>query len=182
MKNKDVQIIDIEASGFSLKGYPIEIAWRSENGSSDSFFIIPHEKWTFWCEDAEHDVHHISRESLHEKGISIEDACLRLNKALRGKTVYSDNARFDDLWIEDLFHFSKSKARPLFHVKQVNLLYPHMESKEKVKAFKDHINDNPASHRALDDCDRYIRAINKFWPDGLRTKKLENTNESSFDY
>lgn len=170
MKKSDVQIIDIEASGFGLKGYPIEIAWRSEDGTSDSFFIIPHEKWTFWCNDAEKNIHHIPRATLFEEGISLDEACIRLNKILRGKTLYSDNARFDELWIDDLFHFSSLTTRPLFKIKQVNALYFHMGSKEKVKEFQSSIKNTPANHRALDDCDRYISILNQFWPDGLRHK------------
>jgi hypothetical protein len=162
-----VKIIDIEASGFGLKSYPIEIAWRSEDGSFDSFLIIPHEKWTFWCKDAEKNVHHISRETLFNNGISIDDACLRLNKILGRKTLYSDNAKFDQMWIDDLFYYSSLVIHPSFKIKQINSLYFHMGSKEKVKEFNLELNKTKADHRALDDCDRYITAINAFWPNGL---------------
>lgn len=172
MKQNEIKLIDIEASGFGLKSYPIEIAWRSEDGGFDSFLIIPHEKWTFWSEDAEKNVHHISRDSLYKEGISIEEACKRLNKMLRGKTLYSDNARFDEMWIEDLFHFSTLSIRPSFNIKQINSIYCHMGSKEKVQEFKGYLGQTIANHRALDDCDRYIKALNHFWPDGLRKSSI----------
>ena len=167
MKDNDIQIIDIEASGFSLKSYPIEIAWRSEDGSFDSFLIIPHEKWTHWSLDSEK-VHGISRQRLFDEGISIDEACERLNQLLDGKTLYSDNAKFDLIWIEDLFFFSSSKIKPRFKVKQFNSLYYHMGSKEKVREFNAKLKETLAAHRALDDCDRYIETLNHFWPNGLR--------------
>lgn len=168
MKSTDIQIIDIEASGFSLKSYPIEIAWRSEDGSFDSFLIKPHPKWTFWSEDSEK-VHGIKRETLFEEGITVDEACHRLNDKLKGKILYSDNASFDLIWIEDLFYYSSENIKPLFEVKQINSLYYHMGSKEKVLEFKRHLNQNKANHRALDDCDRYIKSFNYFWPNGLKS-------------
>jgi hypothetical protein len=167
LKENDIQIIDIEASGFSLKSYPIEIAWRSEDGSFDSFLIKPHEKWTHWSNDSE-SVHGIPRQKLLAEGISLDEACQRLNLKLKGKTVYSDNAAFDTIWIEDLFYYASEDIKPEFSIKQINALYYFMGSKENVRAFNSEIKKSKAAHRALDDCDRYIDSFKHFWPEGLK--------------
>lgn len=170
MKKNDICILDIEASGLSCKSYPIEIAWKTEDGTSDSFLITPHERWTHWSEEAEKGFHHIPRETLFTDGISLQDACIRLNQALRGKTVYSDNAQFDNLWLDDLFHFAGNGLRPLFTLRQVNAIYYHMGSRDKVREFNSLLSTHSPKHRALSDCDRFIQTLNQLWPQGLRNK------------
>lgn len=177
MKRDDILIIDVESSGLSASSYPIEIAWKAEDGTSDSFLIAPHEKWTHWCEHAEKSFHHIPRQRLIDEGISLRDACIRLNSALKGKTLYSDNAQFDNLWIDDLFMFAGDGIRPLFNIRQVNAIYYHMGSREKVREFKGELGTTKAEHRALADCDRYIQTLNKLWPNGLkREAKTSNVH------
>lgn len=168
MNREAVRIIDVESSGFHISSYPIEVAWKSENGASDSFLIAPHQKWTHWCEKAEKEIHHISRSRLFEEGLSISEACHRLNDALKGQVIYSDNARHDSLWIEDLFLFAEEHIRPQFTIKQVNSLYHHMGSVEQVRMFNNKLKQTKAKHRALADCERYIDALKHFWPNGLR--------------
>jgi len=84
-------IFDVEASGLSAESYPIEFAWQdSENQNCfDSFLIKSSSEWTHCDSFAETEIHHISREMLEFDGISIEEACNRLNTNLSGKTIYS---------------------------------------------------------------------------------------------
>ena len=99
-------VIDIEASGLAEESYPIEIAWQSVSNEDDfdSFLIQPIDSWKHWDAYAEEHVHHISRNSLFEQGISAQSACERLNESLKNKVVYSDAVNFDERWMLKLFN------------------------------------------------------------------------------
>lgn len=140
-------IVDVEASGLHQESYPIEIAWQDSNKSSsfDSFFIRPASTWNFWDDYAETEIHHISRDTIVEQGISIEDACLRLNKSLDGKTVYSDAVEYDQRWIMKLF--DEAKVKPSFNFGSVLDVLP----KGGEYQLSQLVDNAYIKHRALDD-------------------------------
>lgn len=168
MRNQDIVVIDVESSGFGARSYPIEIAWKSEDGDFDSFLIKPHKRWNHWSKDAEERIHGISREQLFDEGISIELAAEKLNESLNGLRVYSDNAAFDEMWVQDIFLFSKEQPRYEFSIKQVDNIYPLMGSYDTVSIFNSLLKNTEITHRALEDCERFIKALNKLWPNGLK--------------
>ena len=150
-------ILDIEASGLHLDSYPIEIAWQdsSEPSNSDSFFVRPASNWTFWDEYAETEIHHISRDSIVEQGISIEDACVRLNKPLEGKVIYSDAIDYDRRWMMRLF--DEAGVKPTFSFGSVLDTLP-----EDGEFRLSQLTENAyIKHRALDDARQIAGWVNQ---------------------
>ena len=97
--------IDLEASGLARESYPIEIAWKcTKSGASDCFLINPDTvpEWHYWDECAE-ELHGIEPDMLQREGISADQACFRLNRALAGKDVVSDAVEYDGFWLRRLF-------------------------------------------------------------------------------
>lgn len=95
-------IIDVEASGFGIGSYPIEVGLVLGDGSRHCYLIAPARTWKHWDADAER-VHGISRELLSTHGRPLQDVAWRLNELLRNKTVYSDAWSFDMSWLGKLF-------------------------------------------------------------------------------
>lgn len=95
-------IIDLEASGFGVGSYPIEVGFVLPDGSSQCFLIKPAPGWTHWDTSAEA-VHGITRATLAEHGHGIEEVATQLNRNLRGQVVYSDSWAHDYTWLSVLF-------------------------------------------------------------------------------
>jgi hypothetical protein len=108
-------IVDVEASGLHQHSYPIEIAWQdSEKPESfDSFLIVPLAHWCHWDDYAESEIHHISHEQLFDSGITVNEACERLNSALINQVIYSDAVEYDQRWIIRLF--DETEIKPTFN-------------------------------------------------------------------
>ncbi len=150
-------IFDIEASGLHQESYPIEIAWQDSNDRNnfDSFLIIPANSWTHWDDYAETEIHHISRDSVVEQGISIEDACLRLNRSLVGETIYSDAVEYDRRWMMKLF--DEAGVKPTFSFGSVLDTLP-----EGGEFRLSQLTDNAyIKHRALDDARQIAGWVNQ---------------------
>ena len=95
-------IIDIEASGFAAKGYPIEVGVALEDGTTFCSLITPAPDWTNWDVEAEK-VHRVARDILEVYGRSVHEVAVTLNQILRGKTAYSDGWEVDKPWLTELF-------------------------------------------------------------------------------
>ena len=95
-------VLDVEASGFGRKSYPIEVGFVLPNGHSFCSLIYPEPEWTHWDPQAE-SVHHISRNLLLERGRPVSEVARLLNAELRGQTVYSDGWANDYSWLGALF-------------------------------------------------------------------------------
>lgn len=95
-------IIDIEASGFGSKGYPIEIGLVLEDKQTWCALIKPETHWQHWDNQAE-SVHHISRATLEEHGKPAMHIVTQLNTILANKVVYSDGWAHDYVWLHQLF-------------------------------------------------------------------------------
>lgn len=96
-------VLDCEASGLAKDSYPIEIGFILPAGEVTSFLIKPETEWTHWDEIAERKIHHISRETIIEKGIPAHEAATILNGQLSGCTVYSDAPDYERMWLDRLF-------------------------------------------------------------------------------
>jgi len=123
-------IIDIEASGFGRKSYPIEVGLAMPDGKTHCFIISPQDHWTFWDEEAEA-VHGITRELLMEHGREPIDVCNSLNQLLLGQRVYSDAWSHDISWLGKLFDliqvpqlFQMDSLRTLMSEEQVIHWHP----------------------------------------------------------
>lgn len=95
-------IIDIEASGFGLESYPIEVGVILSNGDKYCSLIKPIPEWTHWCKDAEN-THNIRRDILLEKGRPVHDVAQELNQLLGNQTVYCDGWVVDLPWLNALY-------------------------------------------------------------------------------
>ncbi len=113
--------LDVEASGFGDKSYPIEIAWSNEAGEIQRYLINPAScaDWVSWNADSEK-IHGIDRPRLERNGWDPEFVATRLTEDLHGKTVYTDAPDFDDSWVAKLFTAVK-QPKP-FHCEHIDEL------------------------------------------------------------
>ncbi len=95
-------IIDIEASGFGPRSYPIEVGVAMPDGSRHCYLVRPPPEWRFWSEEAER-VHGIPRWRLLEFGHPVDEVARLLNRLLAGTTVYSDAWGHDVSWLGKLY-------------------------------------------------------------------------------
>ena len=123
-------IIDLEASGFGRGSYPIEIGYALEDRVVHSCLVKPVLEWQHWSEEAEQ-IHGISRHLLQREGSSPREVALRLNDALRGKTLYSDAWSFDTSWLGRLFNEAELIQR--FRLETINRLL----TQEQMEAWHD---------------------------------------------
>ncbi len=147
--------IDLEASGLARESYPIEIAWKcAETGESDSFLINPVSvpEWQYWDEFAE-ELHGIEPERLRQEGISADVACLRLNRALKGREVISDAFEYDGFWLRRLFE--ACDIQPSFRLAGLDAV---LNAEERIQ-YQFIARSQFRRHRALQDVDDLIAAI-----------------------
>jgi hypothetical protein len=95
-------ILDIEASGFGLGSYPIEVGFVQPDGQCWCSLVRPLDEWQHWDPNAAA-VHQISREQLFSCGRPPEEIVSVLNERLRGLTVYSDAWAHDYTWLNRLY-------------------------------------------------------------------------------
>jgi len=100
---RDIQLIDVEASGLHFDSYPIEVAILSTE-RPQSWLIAPQPTWIHWDPNAEA-LHGISRETLRAEGLSCTAVAARLSAAIRGgdRVLYSDAAEWDWDWMQTLY-------------------------------------------------------------------------------
>lgn len=147
--------IDLEASGLALDSYPIEIAWAcTETGRSDSFLINPASvpSWTYWDEFAE-ELHGIEPELLQQDGISVKQACARLNQALKGEQVISDAYDYDSFWLRRLYR--AAGVRPGFTLVGLDAV---LSGEQRIQ-YQFIARTQFRRHRAMQDVEDLISAI-----------------------
>ena len=112
-------ILDIEASGFGLGSYPIEVGIIMPDGRAWCSLVRPEPEWQHWDPSAEA-VHNITREQLDSSGRSAVEVADALNEWLDGQVVYSDAWAHDYSWLARLFdaanrtpHFKLDNLRAL---------------------------------------------------------------------
>jgi len=101
----EVLFIDVEASGLSSASFPIEIGWVLDEVDSESFLIRQPKTWDFasgWSAQSAA-IHGITPAMLEAEGISVEEACTRLDDLTGGRLVVSDAPRHDDWWLGRLY-------------------------------------------------------------------------------
>ncbi len=135
MKINRPYIVDVEASGFGSRSYPIEIGLALETDTRYCSLILPSPDWTHWDRAAE-ETHCITRDILATHGKPLVEVALDLNHLLSGSTVYTDGWAVDKPWITRLF--AEAGVRQTFNVSSLEriLTEPQMEiwhaTKEKV--------------------------------------------------
>jgi hypothetical protein len=99
-------ILDIEASGFGLGSYPIEVGFIEPDGQGWCSLVKPQPDWQHWDPNAAA-VHHITREQLLQHGRAAHDIVEVLNARLDGMTVYSDAWAHDYTWLNRLYEVAE---------------------------------------------------------------------------
>ncbi len=112
-------IIDIEASGFGARSYPIEVGVALQDGRTFCSLVLPAPDWTHWDHDAEQ-VHRVSRGILQTYGKPMVEVTTQLNELLEGRTVYTDGWVVDRPWLTTLFHTACMPMR--FHMSPLELI------------------------------------------------------------
>lgn len=112
-------IIDIEASGFGRRSYPIEVGYVLPDGRTRCTLIRPPAHWTHWDPGAEQ-VHHITRATLLTHGRAPDEVARMLNADLAGRTVYCDGWGHDYPWLAALF--DEAGLAPGFKLESVRTL------------------------------------------------------------
>ncbi|MBI2733386.1 MAG: hypothetical protein HYX44_08835 [Aquabacterium sp.] len=95
-------ILDIEASGFGLGSYPIEVGFVQPCGQAWCSLVKPLDDWQHWDPNAAA-VHHITRDQLLQRGRSPSEIADVLNDRLRGMVVYTDAWAHDYTWLNRLY-------------------------------------------------------------------------------
>jgi hypothetical protein len=103
-------VLDIEASGLGRSSYPIEVGYVLPDGHAYCTLVQPEQDWTHW-DDSAAALHRITRELLHERGLSAREVATRLNTQLAGQTVYSDGWANDFTWLNVLFEAAGMSPR-----------------------------------------------------------------------
>ena len=112
-------IIDVEASGFGVDGYPIEVGVVKYNGERYCALIKPVDDWQHWCENAEK-IHGISRELLANRGKHVHEVCAELNDFLQETMAFSDAWIHDNPWLNRLFFAARMNRS--FHVSPIEYI------------------------------------------------------------
>lgn len=95
-------IIDIEASGFGVGSYPIEIGFILPAGGARCYLLRPPPDWCHWDAAAEQ-IHGIDRMTLLRHGRALPEVAAALNQHLQGRKVYTDAWGQDMAWLALLF-------------------------------------------------------------------------------
>jgi hypothetical protein len=101
-RNYPPSIIDVEASGFGARSYPIEIGIVRYDGAKWCKLIRPVDSWVHWDQEAE-SLHGITRAMLNTYGVCPVKVCHELNAFLSNTIVYSDGWVVDNPWLIKLF-------------------------------------------------------------------------------
>ena len=117
-------IMDIEASGFGVGSYPIEVGVIFADGSNYAALIKPQQEWTHW-DSAAARCHGLSRQQLQQYGRSAHEVAEQLNRRLNGKTLYSDAWSHDSSWLDLLFDAVQLPRR--FRLESVRALLPESQ-------------------------------------------------------
>ncbi len=112
-------VMDIEASGFGRRSYPIEIGYVRDDGQSWCSLVRPATGWQHWDKQAER-VHGIARPTLLQHGRAVAEVAQHLNDGLAGRTVYCDGWAHDYTWLALLFE--EAELVPRFKLESVNCL------------------------------------------------------------
>ena len=129
-------VLDIEASGFGRRSYPIEVGFVLPDGRSYCSLIRPAADWTHWDPQAE-DVHHISLQTAIRHGRDVVEVATTLNQTLRGMTLYCDGWAHDYVWLNVLF--DAAGATPAFRLEHVRALLTDAQA-ARWAALKDQVS------------------------------------------
>lgn len=141
--------IDLEASGFGSRSYPIEVGCVLAVGSSYCTLIRPEPDWVHWDASAEA-VHGIRRELLFDHGRECAEVAYTLNGHLAGQVVYTDSWYHDFMWLSRLF--DAAALVPRFTLQDLRSVLDQSKADRWEAAKRDVVAElNLSRHRASND-------------------------------
>ena len=136
-------VLDVEASGFGRKSYPIEVGFVLPTGHTYCTLIRPEDEWTHWDMQAAQ-VHHITRQLILDRGLPARLVAQKLNTELRGQTVYSDGWANDYTWLGVLYE--AAEITPSFRLENLRILLSDAEA-DRWHTVKDQISAERGAQR-----------------------------------
>jgi hypothetical protein len=118
-------ILDIEASGFGLGSYPIEVGIIMGDGRSWCSLVKPEPSWQHWDPNAA-TLHGIRRDQLDQLGRSASEVALSLNQWLKGTVIYTDAWAHDYTWLNKIF--DAAGISPQFRLENLRALLTDNEA------------------------------------------------------
>lgn len=125
-------VMDIEASGFGGRSYPIEVGYVLPDGRAACMLVRPAPAWTHWDDGAER-LHGITRAVLAAHGRQPQEVAATLNRDLAGEVVYCDGWAHDYTWLAALFE--EAGMSPNFKLESVGALLdePHLAQLDRAR-------------------------------------------------
>ncbi len=163
--HQPMYIIDFEASGLGKDSYPIEVAWGDGKHPVASFLLNPDHMngWTDW-DARSSEFHGIPRDRLVREGEDPKRVAEKMVKELAGKTLYSDEPRYDNMWKDRLLKDSgydpgliRIKNLKYFLDKMIKATCPKMNFTDLLEEFSAK-TQNP--HRAKPDVSWLFEFVN----------------------
>jgi hypothetical protein len=112
-------ILDIEASGFGVGSYPVEIGYVDSHGDVWSAQVQPHANWLHWDDEAAK-LHQQSRQDLLQHGQTAREIAMHLNQVFAGQTLYTDGWYQDFVWLHSLYE--AAGMSPSFKLEDLSVL------------------------------------------------------------
>ena len=152
-------VIDIEASGFGGRSYPIEVGYVLPDGRAACMLVRPAPDWTHWDERAEQ-LHGITRTLLDRHGREPQEVARALNRDLAVLVVYCDGWAHDYTWLAALFE--EAGLVPAFKLESVSVLLDETHLNRLDQARRDAVAGMGLQrHRASNDARALQQAVAK---------------------
>jgi len=175
--HRGLTFIDCEASSLHRGSYPIEVGWATVSVirggqpgaggwadglayiTTESHLIKPPREWDpdglNWSWESEQ-VHKLSRQDLLRFGKEPAIVAARLNAALDGQLIFSDNPGYDGMWLSRLFSIDR---QPKFRLSDINSFalalsigeHLGLDGMDQLWAEQQAVEQAPIKHRAADD-------------------------------
>lgn len=163
-------MLDVEASGFGRKSYPIEVGFVLPDGHAYCTLIRPEPEWTHWDAQAEA-THHIPRAIVVERGLPVHDVARSINQQLAGQTVYSDGWANDYSWLGALF--DAADMTPSFRLENLRALLSEVEA-DQWHTVKAQVAQENATQRHRASADARLLQLTL-----LRLREVQTTDSNS---
>ena len=168
--NRPFLFAAITTSSTLSDSFPIELAWTTERGRTDGYFIRPEPEWTKWSTEGEA-LHGISREKLDAAGVFSSRAIAHFLEAAHNTTVVVSLPLAFSEMLDMLFNTAKRKLQ---EVGPVQIAY-----EKAVAPLTSMISNHPDSTSTLHPEDVAARVIAKY--EDLEAKRDRLRHRASED-
>ncbi|HYZ21643.1 MAG TPA: transcriptional regulator [Rhodopila sp.] len=178
-----IVFLDFEASSLGKHGFPIEVGWAAEDGTSEGHLIRPAPGWQEWSKAAE-EVHGMALAHLPREGEPHDAVAARMVEALSGHELYASAPSWDGHWLSLLLRASgftrrtlrlrgtdeahRSAATGILHSAGIPADEQPALVEEIIVAARDALDAIAPAHRAVDDARRELH----LWQEVRRRAEL----------